>query len=48
MTFDDELTNKFVTDVKQFIKTYVLSIKDYDANKYGTPTELDLTGVKKQ
>ncbi|MDR0674849.1 MAG: F0F1 ATP synthase subunit alpha [Mycoplasmataceae bacterium] len=39
--FDQDLINRFVKDLKQFIKTYVLSIQGYDIKQYGSPNELD-------
>jgi hypothetical protein len=48
LEFDKELTDKWIADLKQFIKTYILSIKDYDISKYGLESELNQVEAKKK
>jgi hypothetical protein len=39
MAFDQDLINRFVSKLKAFVKTYVLSIQGYDMKQYGSPAE---------
>ncbi|MDR2369594.1 MAG: F0F1 ATP synthase subunit alpha [Mycoplasmataceae bacterium] len=41
MAFDQDLINRFVSKLKAFVKTYVLSIQGYDMKQYGSPAEWD-------
>ncbi|MDR1991254.1 MAG: F0F1 ATP synthase subunit alpha [Mycoplasmataceae bacterium] len=46
LTFDQPLINKFVNEIKVFIKNYVLGIENYDLKQYGSLSELDLSDNK--
>jgi F-type H+-transporting ATPase subunit alpha len=40
-TFDDKLTQAFKQEFKKFIKHYVLTIKGYNFDQYGSKSELE-------
>jgi F-type H+-transporting ATPase subunit alpha len=46
--FNQELIDGFIKDFKLFIKNYVLGIEGYDIKQYGSPSELEVDGVKQK
>jgi hypothetical protein len=48
LAFDQDLINKFVADLKHFIKDYVLGIDGYDMKQYGASAELENIKVEQK